>query len=276
MPVVSVIVPCYNHAEYLSQALDAVRTQTYQHWECIIVNDGSSDNTHEIVREYMRKDERFKYLEIANSGPAAARNYGIAEAAGEFILPLDGDDYISANYIEECVAEIVSKDIRLVYGKAEKFGLVNQSWNLKEYTFEKLLFENMIHCCGMYRKDDWNLAGGYDTNMKDGLEDWEFWINLLKTGGEVRRKDNVTFYWRIKENSRTRQINRWKEERLNRYVYCKHKELYESYFIDPLKIYKELSNLQKKQASIDARPFRFALWHSLNRYFKKSSFGQSR
>lgn len=102
-PLVSIIVPCYNQAQYLPEALQTVLEQTYQNWECIIVNDGSPDNTELVAKEWLAKDSRFKYIYKENGGLSSARNVGIENSKGEFILPLDADDKISNNYLEECV-----------------------------------------------------------------------------------------------------------------------------------------------------------------------------
>ena len=92
---ISVIVPCYQQGEYLSETLNSVLNQTYPYWECIIVNDGSTDNTKEVAALFCQKDNRFHYIEKENQGPSIARNTGINASQGEFILPLDADDIIA-------------------------------------------------------------------------------------------------------------------------------------------------------------------------------------
>ena len=91
---VSVIIPCYKQAVFLPDALESLLKQTYRNWEAIVVNDGSPDNTEEVVRQYMQQDNRISYLPQQNQGVSAARNNGIKQAKGEFILPLDADDWI--------------------------------------------------------------------------------------------------------------------------------------------------------------------------------------
>ena len=100
MPLISVVVPCYNQAQYLDECLQSVLNQTYQDWECIIVNDGSPDNTEEIAKNWVEKDTRFIYLSKENGGLSSARNAGIEIAKGEWILPLDADDKIGERYLE--------------------------------------------------------------------------------------------------------------------------------------------------------------------------------
>ncbi len=80
---VSVIIPCYKQADFLPDALESLLKQTYRNWEAIVVNDGSPDNTEEVVRQYMQQDNRISYLPQQNQGVSAARNNGIKQAKGE-------------------------------------------------------------------------------------------------------------------------------------------------------------------------------------------------
>ena len=96
----SVIIPVYNVESYLRECLDSVLCQTFQDWEAICVNDGSSDNSLAILDEYAAKDSRFKVVSQANGGLSAARNTGIDNASGEYIVFLDSDDWIEYNTLE--------------------------------------------------------------------------------------------------------------------------------------------------------------------------------
>ncbi|HEY0091600.1 MAG TPA: glycosyltransferase family A protein, partial [Flavobacterium sp.] len=190
-----------------------------------------------------------------NGGVSNARNVAIAHSTGEFILPLDGDDKISTNYIFELL-EVFDEDpnITVAYGGGEKFGIANGLWEVAEYSLENLILSNMIHCTGMFRRSDFERIGGYDVKMHEGLEDWEFWINLLKNGGQVRKVDTARFFYRVKEVSRMTKITRGKRYRLLAYIYSKHSELYENYVND-----------YSKPISID---FPYSFWLSAVTYFK--------
>lgn len=96
---ISIIVPCYNQAQYLDECLQSVQDQTYTHWECIIVNDGSPDNTEEIAKKWVEKDTRFIYLKKENGGVSSARNLGLENAKGDFLQFLDADDCIKTDNI---------------------------------------------------------------------------------------------------------------------------------------------------------------------------------
>ena len=215
-PLVSVVVPCFRQGKYLSEALQSVLDQTYQNWECIVVNDGSPDNTEEIAAGWIKKDDRFKYLYQENSGVSSARNTGIAHSKGEYILPLDADDKISAEYIEKAVEAFhQSPELTLVYCEAEKFGKESGRWNLAPFSLYTMSRKNVIFCSALYKKKDWERVGGYDVKMSAGIEDWEFWIALLKDGGKTKKLDFTGFYYRITNNSRTALC---RKERDSRYV----------------------------------------------------------
>ena len=94
--LISVIVPCYNQAQYLDECLQSVLDQTYQDWECIIVNDGSPDNTEEVAKNWVEKDSRFKYFYKENRGLSSARNLGIEKSIGKYLFFLDSDDWLAS------------------------------------------------------------------------------------------------------------------------------------------------------------------------------------
>ncbi|HHK7549987.1 TPA: glycosyltransferase family 2 protein, partial [Streptococcus pneumoniae] len=98
--LISIIVPIYNVENYLRMCLDSIQNQTYQNFECLLINDGSPDNSAEICREYVAKDSRFRYFEKENGGLSSARNYGIERAEGTVITFVDSDDWLEGNSLE--------------------------------------------------------------------------------------------------------------------------------------------------------------------------------
>jgi len=240
--IVSVIVPAYNLAEYLPETLDSLLNQTYQDWECIIVNDGSSDNTEAVALTYLEKDTRFKYFLKENGGLSDTRNYGIERAVGTYIFPLDADDVIAPRYLADAV-DVLEKNnsIKVVYCKASYFGEKDGSWDLPEYSFAKLLKANLIFCTAMYRKSDYVQTEGYAIEMKGGYEDWDFWLSLLKNGGDVYQIPETYFYYRIRNNSMARIIDEKLNEDLCNRIYRRHFETYLKYWGSPFEMiaYKE-------------------------------------
>jgi glycosyltransferase involved in cell wall biosynthesis len=228
MPTVSVIIPCYNHGQYLDDAVESVLRQTYEDFEIIVINDGSTDErTNELLKTYEKPKTRI--LHTTNQGLASARNSGITEARGRYILPLDADDRIGVEYLEQAVKMLdANPQIGIVYCKAEFFGAASGEWKLPPYSLERMMGDNIIFCSSLFRKDDWRRVDGYDPRMKYGWEDYEFWLSLLELGVGVYRIDKTLFYWRIRPDSMSRSMS--KEDRTYSFklIFEKHKALYEN------------------------------------------------
>ncbi len=178
-PKVSVIVTCYNYEKYLREAVESVLYQTFQDFEIIIVNDGSTDNSAEVAKQLIAEypNDRIILIDQENSGqPAIARNNGIKKASGKYILPLDADDKFKPDMLHECVKLLDEHpEIAIVYTDRHDFDGVDEIVHAGEYDFERLKYANHISYCGMYRKEVWEKVGGYRTNVR-GVEDWDFWI----------------------------------------------------------------------------------------------------
>lgn len=230
-PKVSVIVPAYNSEEFIAQTLDSVLAQTYSNWECIIVDDGSTDNTAKIVNEYCQKDGRFRYYYQQNSGPSAARNHAVAYSSGEYLLPVDSDNYISDTYMEKAIERFNNfPETALVYGLSEKFGDETGLIELPDYSYEKmLLINNHIDNCAMYRRSDFDRVGGYRLNMIHGLEDWDFWVALLSPDSVVYKIPEVVLYYRVRGNSRNR-LDPQMVKHLRKLIYLNNVQKYDKYF----------------------------------------------
>ena len=228
-PLVSVIVPCYNKANYLSETLDSVLNQTYSNWECIVINDGSPDNTKEIAEFYTQKDNRFKYLHQDNQGVSIARNNGINASSGDYILPLDADDIIEPSYIQKAIDYYLSNpSTKLVYCKYDTFGLQIGEAKVPKYSYEELLWTCMIPCSSVFRRYDFDKTSGYNPDMKTGYEDWDFLLSFLDKESIVYQLDEILFHYRKTESSRNNIADKHSEE-LFIQVYKNHKSIYEPY-----------------------------------------------
>ena len=173
MSKISIIIPCYNQGIYIEEAVQSVLDQSWQNFEIIIINDGSTDeHTNKILHEFNKP--KTKVYTIENGGLANARNFGILKSNGEFILPLDADDKISKTYLAKAIEVFENEDVKLVYSKAALFGGHNGIWNLEDYSYNRLLYQNMIFCSAVYRKADYLKSQGYNSNMLYGWEDWDF------------------------------------------------------------------------------------------------------
>lgn len=230
--LVSVIIPCYNQGDYLSEALDSVLGQTYTDWECIIINDGSTDSTEEVALDYTKLDQRFKYIHQENQGVIAARSNAIKQSHGRYILPLDGDDKIESTFLEKAVSILDNEpQVKLVYGNVEYFGARNGLMALRPYSFKTLLVANCFSNSVLFRRTDYDAVGGYNPNMKGGLEDWDFWISMLAHGGNVKKIDGVTLYYRILPSSRNSEASK-KAQQLKNQIWMNHLDVYQREFLN--------------------------------------------
>lgn len=204
LPKISIIIPCYNAEEHLRETLDCLKKQTISDWECIVVNDGSKDNSLAIAREFSTNDSRYRIIDKKNEGPAIARNTAIAVSSGKYILPLDADDLIAPTYAEKAVKYLEEHPkTKVVYCQCEFFGDRTGKWNLPEYNFEELIYNNCIFCSCVYRRFDFDKTRGYNPNMKLMEEDWDFLLSLLEPDDEVYCIPEPLFFYRQHGITRT-------------------------------------------------------------------------
>ena len=229
--LVSIIVPCYNQAHFLGESLQSVLNQTYSNWECIIVNDGSQDNTKSIADSWCNNDKRFKYLEKTNGGLSSARNAGITISKGEYILPLDADDILHESFLSTLVPELNNDDSLAIVSCYSKFFFKNKENIVHELkpigtTYHALLFENCLIATSLYRKQCWEDVGGYDETMKKGFEDWEFWLAITKQGWTFKIIEEFLFFYRKQKQSML--IDTLENHRISnmKYLFKKHEDVY--------------------------------------------------
>ncbi len=194
-PAVSVVVPCFNGGRFLDGLLASLKAQTFRDFEVVIVDDGSNEPA--TCRKLAELGEAGRVLRQDNRGLPAARNAGFAAARGEFILPLDCDDTLAPSYLEETVSRLRADssksfaftDMRLVGGLS---GTLGRNLN----AFDQL-FINRLPYCMLIRKAAWRAVGGYDAAMRDGYEDWDFNVRLLRAGFQGIRIAKPLFIYRV-------------------------------------------------------------------------------
>ncbi|MCL5030010.1 MAG: glycosyltransferase [Bacteroidetes bacterium] len=204
--LISVVIPCYNQAHLLSEAIESVVKQTYEDWECIIVNDGSPDNTTEVAQKLISQysDFKIRLIEKTNGGLAGARNTGIEAAAGEYILPLDADDTLKHNALETFAAVVKeNKEYDIFYSDYETFGTQQKYVTcIAENEFlNPLRSDNGLPYCSLYKKEVWSKNSGYNSNMIWGFEDWDFWLSSLANGFKAKHLALPLLNYRLKNQS---------------------------------------------------------------------------
>jgi glycosyltransferase involved in cell wall biosynthesis len=206
MARVTVVIPCFNHGQYVDEAVESVLKQTFQDFEIVIVDDGSTDPaTIALLLQYERRNTRV--IRTDNHGPSSARNLAIAAGSGEYILPLDADDRIADTYLEKAV-RLMDEDpnLGIVYCEAEYFGDLSGRWPLPAFSMPEMIFKNMIFCSALFRRTAWAAVGGFRRDMDLACEDWDFWLGLLENGSEVHRIAEPLFFYRIAGPSRTSNL----------------------------------------------------------------------
>ena len=180
-PAVSVVVPCFNGGRFIPQLLESLARQTFRDFDIIIVDDGSTDTATRAALDGL--DSSIHVVRQPNKGLSAARNAGIAAARADLVLPLDCDDRIAAPFMAEAVAlmRAAPPDVAMVLSHKHLTGAASGFLERHFNRFD-LLFSNPIPSGLLLRKASWQAAGGYDETMRDGYEDWEFYLRLMLRG----------------------------------------------------------------------------------------------
>jgi glycosyltransferase involved in cell wall biosynthesis len=210
---VSVVIPCYNSSEFLAETVRSVVAQTLSDVEIVFVDDGSSDNSVVWIEQVAGACSiPTRLISQSNAGVAAARNRGISEARGRYVLPLDADDLIEPTMLQECFALLeAAPEIALVYTDRQDFGDIEKIWPAGAYDLERLKYFNQLSYCGMFRKSLWASLGGYRINVS-GFDDWDFWIAAALRGfGAAHLPKPLLKHRRRRDSSMWQVLHRYEE-----------------------------------------------------------------
>lgn len=260
--LITIIVPCYNQAQHLGESLQSVFEQTYKNWECVIVNDGSPDNTEEIALNWVKRDSRFKYFLKQNGGVSTARNFGIEQSDGDFIQFLDADDILDKKKLEFSLElikkfsdhniKIVISDFRMFINNSSKTSAPYCSLNNQLLNFESLLyfwnatFSIPIHC-GLFEASLFESIR-FPEDMT-AQEDWVVWVSIYKTGCKSIFLDEALAFYRINPSGRTKTMSLY-EDQLKAFEYLRNivseEEFYQLSVILISRYYKKNDYLKDK------------------------------
>jgi hypothetical protein len=218
---ISIIVPCYNYGQYLSLTLSSVYEQTFENWECIIIDDGSTDNSAEVAMQWVKKDPRFIYIKQDNAGLSAARNTGLKNAKGNYIQFLDADDLIEPKKLEYQLNILGNNEAEeVVYSSFVFQDVSNQRYGPEphHYTAPKkdilhaLIFEweygfiMPIHCF-LFPKKTLEKIGGFYTLIPTH-EDLDLHLRLVMSGVSFRHHPEKFAVYRVHGSSMSRNYTR--------------------------------------------------------------------
>lgn len=211
--LISIIIPCYNQGRFLNETILSVYNQTYSNWECIIINDGSTDDSEEIVNRWVVKDNRFKYFYKENAGVSSARNLGLEKVNGNYIQFLDSDDIILSTKISKSIEAIKAFDVQVVCVNYNQFVdsqslMLGAFSNLEKYEFT---FQNVarywnagftipIHCF-LFKYDvikDYSFPIGITAQ-----EDWAMWLQVYQENPKTYFLNEILALYRSNPKGRT-------------------------------------------------------------------------
>ena len=206
LPLVSVVIPCFNHGLYLPEAIQSVLACQRTDVEIVVVNDGSTDADtlevlHNLPQAVVTHQEKL--------GTGAARNHGIGLARGKFIVSLDADNRITPALINAGLTALQSQaDMGVAYGDALIFGEKEGYWKNKPIDYPSILVNNHIDNCSIFKKEMWAQVGGFDVVTRSSMEDWGFWLKCMAKGWRFAYLPLVTFHYRFLHSSNSRKFNR--------------------------------------------------------------------
>ncbi len=223
--LVNIIIPCYNQAQYLPDALQSIYLQSHKNWECLIINDGSTDLTEQVAIEWQRKDSRFRTINKRNGGLSSARNAGLAEAKGDYIQFLDADDVIHPDKFKLQLASI-NPEVNYAISYCNYFSSkeknllepfpyhISPEFKTKNYLIELInRWEKSLsipcHCFLISNKILKENKITFDETLKNH-EDWDFWMNIFRTNPAVFYLPEQLATYRIHSSSMSRNYKQMK------------------------------------------------------------------
>lgn len=198
---VSIIITCYNYEEYVEAAIKSALAQTQEPLEIIVINDGSTDKSLDVINKY--KDQ-ITIIDKKNEGVIAAKNQGLIAAKGEWVIYLDADDILEPTYIQKTLRYARKNNYDVVYTDMQYIGVKKEIFKARPYTFRSLLYSNYVHNSSLYNKVKLHQAGGYKDAMKGGFEDWEINISLAENKARFGYFEEPLLHYRQHENTRGR------------------------------------------------------------------------
>lgn len=207
LPLISIVMPCFNSAQFVADAINSVTNQSYKNWELIVVDDNSTDDTVRVVSAFEKKNRKIKLIKCSsNGGTAGARNNALDIASGDFIAFLDSDDLWDQNFLEEMYYFASTNKFKFCYASCRVVDFDSNKTLRSNIVSLKCSYLNMLHynhipCLSAFVSRD--LIGGQ--RMKDSLaQDYIFWLQLLKKIDFAYGNVNILATYRVRKNSISR------------------------------------------------------------------------
>ena len=274
--LISIIVPIYNVENYLRQCLDSIVSQTYQNFECLLINDGSPDNSEDICREYVAKDARFRYFEKENGGVSSARNLGIKCSRGAYITFIDSDDWVDSDYLEVLYTALIDENADISVSTYKRFHMADNCWYVHSFQrgYEKRVFTKQELIAEFIALDTFDFSYRYvcgklvRSYLLDKIafnemtilgEDMELWLKLYLISNKIVYVNRDSYVYRIDNGDRHFGLEKIRsdiQQRMNFITFLAARKIdttkYLSYFILFL---KERRQVMSGQTTYDATEF---------------------
>lgn len=276
----SIVITSFNRGRFLREAVASALNQEIAAADLsvVIVDDGSTDPETLVALADLESDQRVQVQRQENLGVGAARNAGIFSSRGKYILCLDDDDIISESYARKAIQVLDEDDsVGAVYTLARKFGAVDASWQLPEFSTANMALQNCVFASAVFRRHDWQLVGGYCESLRS-LEDWDFWIRLIGLDRRFHQIPEELFFYRVGHVSRSKPIegrNSWLE------IVNRNRDFFSSEILaiceDRLRLALELERWKSRYSAVDRTIG--PLWEilmQLARRARRSQVGRSR
>lgn len=214
VPLVSIYVPLYNRERYIAECLQSALEQTVKDLEIVVCNDGSTDNSLDIINRYFKNEKRIRVINQKNAGIGASSNTAVRNCKGFYIGQLDADDVLKRDAVERCL-EIMEKDYKLslVYGTTEyidsESNVLSPGWNWPFFSREYLMTKMIVHHFRFFKKRDFMRTSGFNENIKNAV-DYDMMLKLSEVGSvchinrvlyQYRRHDAMTTVTNNQEQS---------------------------------------------------------------------------
>jgi GT2 family glycosyltransferase len=258
-PRISVLMPCFNQGAFIGEAIQSVLDQTLLDAEIIVVNDGSTD-AETIARLRDLRTPKTTVLRTENRGLPAARNFAARHAVGRLFCALDADDRLAPAWFERAVGMLDSQpELSFVSHWLQTFGDEAWTWTPTSCELPPLLARNSVNGAALVRREAFEAVGGYDESMREGCEDWDFWLRLVERGFRGAIVPEVMFHYRRSASSMSRTMTAGDGyKRSLTALVDKHDSAYRAHLVDvvlagaaeSLHLQREIAAMQRTEAVV--------------------------
>ena len=252
-PRVSVLMPCFNQGAFIHEAIESVLAQTVLDAEIVVVDDGSTD-ADTVARLDALQTPRTTVLRTPNRGLPAARNLAAKHARGDVFCALDADDRLAPVWFERALTILDGRpELAVVSHWLQAFGDESWTWTPGSCELPALLARNTVNGAALVRRAAFEAVGGYDETMRDGCEDWDFWLRLVERGFQGAIVPEVMFHYRRNASSMSRvMISGDDYRRVLEQLVSRHEAAYRAHLVDVIVAgARETEHLQAETAAMD-------------------------